>query len=69
MYCYFCGSNKHTIVNCPKTCRGGMNRLHMYCTFCGGTDHNIKACPKTHPGNAARAWHPEKVKDHFVEDK
>jgi hypothetical protein len=41
----------------------------MRCTYCGGTDHEIAACPKTWSGNAARAWHPNSVADHFVRDK
>jgi hypothetical protein len=41
----------------------------MHCTYCGAKDHEIEACPKTWSGNAARAWNPESVADHFVLDK
>lgn len=69
MYCGFCGKNTHTIVNCPKTAGGSINRSRMYCVFCGLKDHNVEACPKTFSGNAARAWHPESVADHFIKDQ
>ena len=41
----------------------------MRCSYCGSKEHNVEACPKTWGGNAARAWHPESVADHFVEDR
>ena len=69
MYCSFCRSDKHTIINCPKTWGGQANRRNMRCGFCGSRDHNIEACPKTWRGNALRAWHPYAVEDHYVEDK
>jgi len=68
MYCEYCGSHKHTIKNCPKTWGGSVKHTHMRCGYCGSKKHNTKACPKTWGGNAARAWHPETVKDDFVED-
>jgi len=69
MYCGYCGSNLHTVKNCPKTWSGSSNRSHMRCTYCGGTDHNVKACPKTWGGSSAMAWHQRTVEDHFVKDK
>lgn len=69
MRCGYCGSNLHTITNCPKTFSGSANRNRMRCSYCGGRDHSVDACPKTWGGNAARTWHPEKIKDHFVKDR
>ena len=69
MYCGYCGSHKHAIVNCPKTWGGSVNRAHLRCFYCGGNDHDVVACPKTWMGNAMRAWHPEQIADHFVLDK
>jgi len=69
MYCGYCGSNLHTITNCPKTASGQANRHLLRCTYCGSREHDIQACPKTWGGNAARAWHHETVKDHFVKDR
>lgn len=68
MHCGYCGSNKHTIENCPKTWCGSLNRTHMRCGYCGSKKHNTKACPKTWSGNAARAWNPESVEDDFIKD-
>jgi len=68
MYCSFCGSNKHTIKNCPKTHGGSCNRNNMYCSYCGSQKHDIEGCPKTHAGSAHRAWHPDSISDHFIED-
>lgn len=69
MYCSYCGSRRHTVVNCPKTAGGQARRLHMRCGYCGAKDHNIQACPKTFAGNAARAWHPDDVADDFIRDR
>ena len=69
MRCTFCGKKTHTIKNCPKTWSGSVNHARMRCTYCGAKDHEIEACPKTWSGNAARAWNPESVADHFVLDK
>lgn len=68
MYCTYCGSARHTEVNCPHTSRGSANRMRLRCTYCGARNHEIKACPKTWGGNAARAWNPNSVSDHFVKD-
>ncbi len=69
MYCIYCGSHKHTIVNCPKTWDGSSRHKHMRCTHCGGKDHEIEACPKTWDGSVARKVDPESVENHFVLDK
>jgi len=69
MYCTYCRSHEHTIKNCPKTWGGSTNRQHMYCTYCASREHNIEACPKTYAGNAARAWHPDTVADHYIKDR
>jgi uncharacterized Zn finger protein len=69
MYCTYCGSKKHTVVNCPKTWGGSVRHAHLHCNFCGAKDHDIQACPKTWNGNAKRAWNPESIEDHFVLDK
>ena len=68
MYCSYCGSNKHTIKNCPKTWGGSVNRMHLRCGYCGKVGHSIKACPETFSGSAARAWHPYKVEDDLILD-
>lgn len=59
----YCGSGGHTAVLCPKTHGGSAARLR--CTYCGARDNDIAACPKTWNG---RAWHPDSVADHFVDD-
>lgn len=41
----------------------------MHCSYCGARDHDINACPKTFSGNAARAWHPHTVADHFIKNR
>ena len=69
MYCSYCGSNLHTITNCPKTWGGSSNRNNMRCSYCDGRDHNINACPSTFEGNANRRWNEEKIKNDFVKDK
>lgn len=69
MRCSYCGSNYHTLLNCPKTYCGSAHREHMRCTYCGGTDHTIEGCPKTYGGSAARSWYEDSVADHFVKDK
>lgn len=68
MYCSFCGSNKHTIKNCPKTWNGQGNRNTMYCGYCGSRKHNINACPKTFDGSGIRTWTPHLVEDEFIKD-
>ena len=69
MRCAYCGSNGHTIALCPKISAGSAARNRLRCTYCGGRDHDVAACPKTWNGNPARAWHPESVADHFIEDR
>jgi len=68
MWCSFCGSNRHTIKNCPKTWNGQANRNHMRCSYCGSRKHNINACEKTFNGNANMAWNKVKIKDDYVMD-
>lgn len=68
MRCGYCGSQLHTLVNCPKTAGGQANRNRMYCGYCGAKDHNMNACPKTFQGNAYRSWHPELISNHFIKD-
>ena len=68
MYCSFCGSHNHTIINCPKTWEGQGNRMNIYCTYCGSHKHNINACPKTHDGSAKRTWNKNSIKDDYIED-
>lgn len=68
MRCSYCGSNLHTIDNCPKTWGGSINRQRMRCGYCGSPKHNTPACPKTWGGNAARAWDEESVVGDFVKD-
>lgn len=68
MRCSYCGAYTHTIVLCPKTWSGSVNRIHLRCTYCGGRDHDIQACPKTWDGNAARTWRKDTIADHFHED-
>jgi transcriptional regulator NrdR family protein len=68
MRCNYCGSNQHTIENCPKTWSGQANRRTMYCSYCGSRSHNINACPKTFEGNANRKWNEKEVEDDFVKD-
>ncbi len=69
MYCTFCGSKKHNVQLCPKTCGGSTSRATMFCTFCHSKTHNTRACPKTWAGNAARAFHPRSVENDHVEGK
>lgn len=69
MRCTYCGSERHTYRNCPKTWGGSALHARMRCSYCGAGSHEIEACPKTWGGNAARAWHPDSVADHFVKDK
>lgn len=68
MRCSYCGSGQHTINLCPKTASGQSNRRNLHCSYCGSNRHDIVACPKTFSGNAARAWYPEQVADHFRKD-
>lgn len=69
MRCSYCGSNLHTVENCPKTWNGQANRAQMRCSYCGARDHNVNACPKTFGGNASRKWNEEEIEDDFVKDK
>ena len=46
MWCSYCGSNLHTIENCPKTWGGQSNRNKMRCSYCGSNKHNIGGCYK-----------------------
>lgn len=55
MRCSYCGSDKHTLSNCPKTWKGQVNRNAMRCSYCGSNKHNIRACPKTFIGNSRLA--------------
>jgi hypothetical protein len=68
MRCSYCASAGHTLALCPKTAAGQSRRLHLRCAYCGARDHDVKACPKTYDGNAARAWRPESIADHFRKD-
>lgn len=68
MRCAYCGSQLHTVTNCPRTWGGSARRQKMRCAYCGSHEHEVKACPKTFSGSAARAWHPETVADHFILD-
>lgn len=68
MYCSYCGSKLHTIVNCPKTWGGQANRSNMRCSYCGSNKHLIEACPKTWGGSANRQWNENKIKDSFIKD-
>jgi hypothetical protein len=68
MRCTYCGAHTHTYALCPKTWAGSSARMHLRCAYCGARDHDITACPKTWSGSAARAWHPETVEDHFIQD-
>lgn len=69
MYCTYCGSMKHTRMNCPKTYDGSVKHSQMRCDFCGEKDHTIEACPFTYNGNAARKFYPESVSNYYVRDK
>lgn len=68
MRCTFCGSNLHTIKNCPKTWNGSANRNNLHCSYCGSNKHSIKGCPKTFEGSANRAWHPDLIQNEFISD-
>ena len=68
MYCQFCGSEKHTLSNCPKTADGQANRRNMYCVYCGARDHAVNACPKTAGGYADRKWNPGDIEDDYFQD-
>ena len=68
MYCTYCGSNFHTVQNCPKTWNGQGNRNKMRCSYCGSRTHNISACPKTWNGNANRSWHEDVISNDFIRD-
>jgi DNA-directed RNA polymerase subunit RPC12/RpoP len=69
MRCTYCGSEEHTVANCPKTWAGSANRARLRCIYCGATDHDVRACTKTWSGNAARTWSPESVADHFIKSR
>ena len=68
MRCAYCGSNLHTVTNCPKTSQGEINRRRMRCSYCGSNKHNIKGCPKTFSGNANRSWHEDNIENEFIKD-
>jgi len=68
MRCTFCGSEKHTEKNCPRTWQGIENRRRMVCAFCWARGHTEKACPQTWQGNAIMASDPESVADEFIKD-
>ena len=68
MRCTYCGSNLHSLQNCPKTCGGQSNRNRMHCTYCGSNKHNLNACPKTHSGSSNLAWHQDKIKNDYIMD-
>jgi len=68
MRCSFCGSNLHTIKNCPKTFSGQSNRRNMRCAYCESKQHTIEACPKTWKGSSNLAWHKDKIEDDFILD-
>ena len=52
MYCTYCGSNSHTVTNCPSTWSGQGNRNRMRCDYCGSNQHNTNGCPKTARNNS-----------------
>lgn len=54
MWCSYCGSDKHTLANCPKTWGGQANRTAMRCSYCGHRDHNVAACSRTWGGAAPK---------------
>ena len=68
LYCWYCGSRKHTAKNCPKTWSGQANRRMMRCEYCGSTKHNLKACPKTSEGSSMRKWRSREIEDEYIED-
>lgn len=69
MRCTYCGSQLHTVANCPQTWGGSARRAAMRCSYCGAADHKVRACPKTWEGSARRAWDEDSIKDEFVRDK
>lgn len=68
MYCNYCGSNKHSLKNCPKTWDGSINRKNMRCAYCGNKKHDINACSKTWGGRANITWHKDKIDDNYILD-
>ena len=48
--CSYCGSDKHTVIHCPKTWDGQGNRNTLHCGYCGSNKHNTDGCPKCWPG-------------------
>lgn len=50
--CTFCGSQLHTLSNCPKTHGGSARRANLHCGYCGGSGHTSSACP--HNASSAR---------------
>lgn len=69
MRCTYCGSQLHTVVNCPSTWAGSARRAAMRCSYCGAPDHKVSACPQTWEGSARRAWDEDSIRDDFVRDK
>jgi DNA-directed RNA polymerase subunit RPC12/RpoP len=69
MRCTYCGSQLHTVTNCPRTWAGSARRAAMRCSYCGAPDHKVRACPKTWEGSARRTWEEDSIKDEFVRDK
>ena len=53
--CTYCGSQLHTIANCPKTWSGSARRANLRCGYCGQSGHNSSACP--HNASSARRRH------------
>ncbi|MBE8813590.1 hypothetical protein F3H66_08505 [Serratia marcescens] len=50
--CTFCGSQRHTLANCPSTFGGSARRANLRCSYCGGEGHTSSACP--HNASSAR---------------
>lgn len=44
--CTYCGSQGHTVANCPKTWAGSSRRANLRCSYCGESGHNSNACPQ-----------------------
>lgn len=50
--CTYCGSQRHTLANCPNTWGGSVRRTNLHCGYCGQSGHNSNACP--HNASSAR---------------
>jgi RNase P subunit RPR2 len=68
MRCSYCGNNLHTILNCPKTFQGQINRTKIKCAYCGSNKHYIDACPITFTGSKNRCWHENNIENDFIKD-